>query len=60
MSEASYRFYRNTPEEEAEIERGIQMDPDTYVMSDAEFEAAMRWADSQSGELTANQVTPPR
>jgi hypothetical protein len=37
MSKASRNYHRNTPEEEAEIQRGIDMDPDTYVLSDEEF-----------------------
>ncbi|SAL23679.1 hypothetical protein AWB71_01271 [Caballeronia peredens] len=32
-----FKFARNTPEEEAEIQRGIDMDPTTYVLSDEEF-----------------------
>jgi uncharacterized protein (DUF4415 family) len=32
-----HRFIRNTPEEEAAIQRGIDADPDTYVPTDAEF-----------------------
>jgi uncharacterized protein (DUF4415 family) len=30
-------FLRNTVEEEAAIQRGIDADPDTYVPTDAEF-----------------------
>ncbi|SAL57941.1 hypothetical protein AWB66_03261 [Caballeronia telluris] len=35
------KLYRNTPEEEAEIQRGIDADPDTFVPSDEQF-ARMR------------------
>jgi uncharacterized protein (DUF4415 family) len=35
------KLYRNTPEEEAEIQRGIDADPDTFVPSDEQF-AKMR------------------
>ncbi|GAB5095186.1 hypothetical protein YK56LOC_09020 [Caballeronia sp. HLA56] len=60
MSGASYRFYRNTPEEEAEIERGIQMDPDTFVPSDEWFAQMKPWADRLPSESPAEQIAPPR
>lgn len=31
------KLYRNTPEEEAEIQRGIDADPDTFIPSDEQF-----------------------
>jgi len=36
------RLKRPTPAENAEIERGIAADPDTWVMSDEEFATAAR------------------
>jgi uncharacterized protein (DUF4415 family) len=34
---AKRKFLRNTPEEEAAIQRGIDADPDTYAPSDEEL-----------------------
>jgi uncharacterized DUF497 family protein len=34
MNATFNNYYENTPEEEAEIQRGIEMDPDTYDLSD--------------------------
>ncbi|MET3229434.1 UNVERIFIED_ORG: hypothetical protein ABIC54_001608 [Burkholderia sp. 1263] len=31
------KFYRPTPEEDAEIQRGIDSDPDTFIPTDEEF-----------------------
>ncbi len=33
----THQFYHNTPEEDAAIQRGIDLDPDTCVLSDEEF-----------------------
>jgi hypothetical protein len=34
MNARASRYYINTPEEEAEIQRGIELDPDTIDLSD--------------------------
>jgi hypothetical protein len=55
----TYRgFILPTPEEEAAIQRGIELDPDTWNLSYEEFErlessAAYHRRQSMSGELPA-------
>lgn len=37
-----YKLERNTPEEEAAIQRGIDADPDTFVPTDEQFAKMQR------------------
>lgn len=60
MSAAKYTPYRNTPEEEEAINRGIAMDPDTFEPSE-EFFAGMRpFMDRFKNKTSTEQPEAPR